>query len=421
MRLTNWSQRFFESKGKEPSGTSIDLKRSMEHILRYRQAATLVGTLLSAAGEEPSGTAADWERLETQFARYKKLAEEREAVRRELKALKKYGILRGNFEEVSELEDLKRNRQHILRYRQAAALVDSLLRAGGEEPSGTVKDWKRLRSQFTRYKRLAEERGTIARELKALKSELQDQKKYGMLHRNFEEISELAKKPSIVVASLPKAGTKYVGSTIAQTLAYAKPAKLYRGNFPNNTVNPRMARNFGLGGLVASVHIQCTPENMTTLLAAGIDRMVLHVRDPRATAYSWMHYCRSKPGLQKRLSQEFYSLSDDEQLEYHIDTFFKLSLKWLLEWSDYLDEDPRIKVLITSHEQLATDEHAFFQSIFDFYGITPEEFHLAPKDKLRNFRSGRPSEWRQHISPANIARMTELIPEHLFQRYGWTA
>jgi hypothetical protein len=159
---------------------------------------------------------------------------------------------------------------------------------------------------------------------------------------------------------------------------------------------------------------------MSTLLASGIDKMVLHVRDPRATVHSWMHYFRERPGLRKRQSDEFYSLPDDEQLEYHIDTFFNYSIRWLGEWSDYLDKDPKMKVLITSHEQLATDERALFQSIFDFYGITTEVLRFPFKDARRNYRSGSPTEWRTHTSQANITRMTELIPERFFLRYGWT-
>lgn len=291
-------------------------------------------------------------------------------------------------------------------------IVAEILRGEGDEPTGTPADLERLKWRFYGYKK----------SYMTLKKEVKQFRKHQPLCRTEEELAAIADKPSVIVASLPKSGTKYVGSTLSRTLGYDnRDRSLCSGSFPNNMILPHMAAEFALGGMALSAHIQCTPANMAALLEAGIDRMVLHVRDPRATLYSWAHYVRKRDFLHQKFGDKFFSLSEEEQIDRHIDDFFAKSVRWLTEWSAYLDSDPEMQVLVTLHEQLAHDEHAFFRAIFEFYGFSPDALKTAPKDQRMNFRSGSTTEWRENIAPAQTERMTAMIPKRLFDRFGWVA
>lgn len=300
---------------------------------------------------------------------------------------------------------------------EPSAVVAKILRGEGETYTGTSADLERIAEHFYRYKQSA---AAYERSYRSLKKEIKKLRKHTPVSRSPAELVSVAGKPSIIVASMPKAGTKYVGSTIAGTLGYLKNRSLYTGKFPTNMVLPHMAREFARGGMVVSAHVQGSPTNMRTLLDAGIDRMVLHVRDPRATLYSRFHYARWREILRRRFGEAFFNLSDEDQIDRHIEDFFVKSVDWLTEWVDYLDSDPEMRVLVTTHEQLARDEGAFFRSIFEFYGLAPYGLKAASKDRQRNFRSGSPTEWRENIAPAQIERMTAMIPERVFQRFGWT-
>jgi hypothetical protein len=282
-----------------------------------------------------------------------------------------------------------------------------------------------LRRAKKRYDRYSETPGALSRYqkiLEVLKTEFVQFRKHAPVRRPIW--SSRAALPSIIVASLPKSGTKYISSTIKQTLDCRLKRSLYKGRFPRNTVLPHMAAEFAKGGLVLACHLSCSGDNMRVLAEHGLKKLVLHVRDPRACAYSWFHYYRQKPTILARAKpspEAFLALSDEQQIEHHIGAFFANCVAWLSAWSDFLDANPDTQILVTSHDRLATDPQGFFEEILQFYGIAADRVLQPMKDAGVNFRSGDRSEWRRSIAPAQIERMTAMMPQRLFDRFGWPA
>jgi hypothetical protein len=226
-------------------------------------------------------------------------------------------------------------------------------------------------------------------------------------------------KPSIVIAALPRSGSQYVSATLASQLGYSTDRFLWSGEFPNCSVKPRMAGEFGLGGLIADGPLACTPNNMQQLEKHGLRKVVLHVRDPRAAIYS---QTRSPPSTADMLTRlrlsrgTFSALSHEQQLDYFIDAFFEDSIAWLNAWVDAIEgASGNIEIRVMNHETLVNNEEAYIQSIFDFYGLVPRPDTQVPQNEMMS-----PTDpWREAVTSAQHARMTEMIPDRLFQYFGW--
>lgn len=392
-------------------------------------AAAMVAEMLREEGEEPTGTPADVWNLANHFFRCKKSAGGYRLASRDL-SQELASLHNGTAQPVTAT--IQKIYNAIKRFRWIGAMyvsikiklafvlglspeivVREILRSEGDKPSGTAADLERIREYFYRFKEAKTAYHAIKQEVVTLRSVT----KRPLTPR---EIEALRDKPSIFVATLVKSGTKYINSTIGETLHYKRGRSLYQGRFPINNVRRAIAEDFAVGGLAGAGHLQASPENMRLLYEVGIRKLVLHVRDPRATLYSYMHYFRKRSALLSRGKQGFESLSDEQQVDYHIDHFYTDSLRWLNEWANYLDSDPPIQVLVTNYRRLVNDENAPFRSIFDWYGIRPRRLRRPPKDAQRNFRSGRRDEWREAMAPQQVDRVTSLIPERLFDRFSWT-
>lgn len=381
----------------------------------------VVAEILRGEGEEPTGTQADLQRVKEHFLRYKKSASGHKKTSKklgqELSRLRAMAAGQPVPEPTKESEpSLGRRPWSPSLSKLRGDVLSEILRREGDQPTGTPADLQRLQEHFRRYKQVAQESRESYRQLKR---EVAPLRKVTKRELTPEQIEALRGKPSIFIATLVKSGTKYIASTVGKSLGYQRGRSLYKGRFPTNTVMRHMAEDYALGGLAGAGHLQGSPENIRILREAGLTKLVLHVRDPRAALNSYLHYFRKRPVLRARAPEGFDSLTDEEQLNYHIDRYYKNALRWLSEWLDYIAGDPEIEVHITTYDLLVADETALFQSIFDFYSVQPKRLERPPKDAQRNFRSGRTDEWRETISPAQIERITAMIPERLFKRFGW--
>lgn len=302
--------------------------------------------------------------------------------------------------------------------------IAEALHREGEVATGTAEDVERLTAHYTIYRgaydQLSSQLSGYKENCFKLRKELQAFRKHAPLNRTPEQLAVVADKPSIIVATLPKSGTKYIGSTLSKTLGYNKTRSLYRGTFPTNIILPEMASEFAQGGMAFTGHIRADRDNMDMLRAHGLNKIVLHVRDPRACLYSWSHFFLTKKGLLAKVDEEFAALPFEQQVDHHIDSFFIDAVQWLRLWAEFLSHTQKMQVLVTSHDQLVSDEQSFFKSIFDFYDAKCDELVSAPKDNRTNFRSGDSQEWRKKLTKKQRDRMMAIIPRSLYERFGWT-
>lgn len=229
-------------------------------------------------------------------------------------------------------------------------------------------------------------------------------------------------RPSVIVATLPRSGTHYIRGAIVNTLRYDRGRSLASGTFPKATTVPHMLTDAAKGRLCYVGHLTGSSDNMTAFKNAGINRIVLHVRDPRASLYSWSHFVRERTRLIKRYGvdvDEFLALTEVDQIDRHIDVFLPKCTTWLDGWTRALEMKDRPRILVTSHDQLAANAIDFLKAILSFYGLTARRYCLPGKTPDNYFRSGDPTEWRREMNPCQIVRMNAIIPDHLFERFGW--
>jgi Sulfotransferase domain len=239
--------------------------------------------------------------------------------------------------------------------------------------------------------------------------------------RSPEEAERMAGKPSIFVVCQPKAGTKYLGATLARTLGYDYGRNVVTHTFPKSLIWSAMAHDFLRGGMISASHLQADVFNLRMMKEIGLTKGVIQFRDPRAALYSEYHYFVDHE-MYRRYNpvsgDAFLELNKDQQLAYHVERFFKPLIGWIGAWVDVLDTDRELNFLVTTHEELASDEQKLFSNILAFYGIQAE-LNPARKNHDTHFRSGSNSEWRSELSPTLVLTLNSLIPKRLWDRFGW--
>jgi len=239
--------------------------------------------------------------------------------------------------------------------------------------------------------------------------------------RSSKEAARMAGKPSIFIVCQPKAGTMYLGATLAQTLGYDYGRRVVTHTFPKNLIWRGMAHDFLRGGMISSSHLQADDFNIRMMKEIGLTKGVIQFRDPRAALYSEFHYFVDHE-MYRRYNpvngNAFLKLSKDEQLAYHLERFYKPLIEWIVAWVDVLETDRGLDFLATTHEELASDESRFFRQILEFYGIEAE-LKPAEKNYETHFRSGSNNEWRSRLSPDLIQILNSMIPQRLWDRFGW--
>jgi hypothetical protein len=230
-----------------------------------------------------------------------------------------------------------------------------------------------------------------------------------------------AGRRSIFLVTLPKSGTVYVSHALARSLDYDHTGTLVTPTFPKNILWGEMLADFAKGGMISASHMQPDDYNLEAMASHGIRKMVLHVRDPRAALNSWMHFIRDKhpeTGESPR-SLEYRQKSAAEQLDFLIEHEYPAFANWIADWMTVV-ETPRwnLNPLIVHHDELASDENRYFQRIFDFYGFDAT-LKTAAKDKNAHYRKGDNDDWRATFSPAQRARVNDLMPARLWTDFGW--
>jgi Sulfotransferase domain len=234
--------------------------------------------------------------------------------------------------------------------------------------------------------------------------------------------------PSIFIVTLPKSGTLFIGHSIRQALGTDFTNTLVTPSFPKNIVWPAMAWDFTRGGMTSVSHMQADVQNVAILKDEGITKGVLHIRDPRSALNSWFHFQsqlareaidRPRPGLVGNIIRsEFMSLSREAQLERLIETYYRPAVQWIADWVRLLESDKDLNYLVTTHEQLAQDEAAYFRRVMSYYCIDKTVRPLSKTSDV-HFRAGNNTGWRDTFNARQIARLSSIIPDSLWKRFQW--
>lgn len=229
-------------------------------------------------------------------------------------------------------------------------------------------------------------------------------------------------KPSILVAALHKSASATLSNALREMLDLA----LVRLQF-NDVILPHLARNFAVGGCVTHSHFPATEHNIRTLREAGLDQIFVQIRDPRAVAYSWVHYFQKFIKIPQNPLAGDVGQDDADNGEATIFEFFTSAVKWLDGWAAFVEAETQgLTVHFVDFEDISQDFEGVLTKILEHTQFPDGASYLerwiagGGLEKKLNFRKGQSDDWRTVLAPEVRTRLCKMTPErvkNLFSDY----
>lgn len=223
--------------------------------------------------------------------------------------------------------------------------------------------------------------------------------------------------PSVLLVTQGKSASVSVASIFNS--GFRLPSICY--SLVNLDVIESWAHDYARGGACYTTHLIPWPENITRLKRAGIKKMIVHVRDPRQALVSMLHHFDMYPDqMAEDRSQAAAGHSMSEQAR-NVLRVYENAIGWISEW---VDAEPEIEILFSTHEQFVTGRAHFIERYLEFYSADRQ--HFSYEDAVRqnegtdyHFRSGRTDEWRQVLDPDLADQLSAMLPGELKSKFGW--
>jgi len=252
-----------------------------------------------------------------------------------------------------------------------------------------------------------------------------------LLKKGSPNLLSSADYPNVIIVALPKSASQYIKTVMSQGLQYSVQAR-------NRWVNPGYAESFNnTGAKLIKLHIFPTDENLEKLRKYTDQKIMLHVRDPRATVLSGAHFQNRKclenktrkngtPDKAKEAWCDRYTdLTFEQQIDYLIEVRLPGRVRWVKDWLIVKSEEDRkkdgLQIKLTTYDELLIDEEKFFDNIVKHFGIEKSKFKFIPivKDVSVNYRIGDKDEWRRVYTPEQMAKINKIVPRELLDRFNW--
>lgn len=249
------------------------------------------------------------------------------------------------------------------------------------------------------------------------------------------------KIPPILAITLPKSGTVFIAKALRQGLDLNNQMdsianlitngeiQIDGGRFPDISINYSILKKFASqnDGVVGISHLPPTKYNIL-LVNRYLEKVIVHMRDPRQALLSLTHHFNDLEVSEPLLSStylfpdNYYILPLSKQIDYQINNWLPVFIDWLEGWLK-ASVDPRFQmnVLFTHFEDMKNDPQKFFGSILNFYEIPSNRFTMpsTPKNGQLHFRKGEIAEWRKVFSKRQQQKVNSMIPQRLFDSFGW--
>lgn len=181
--------------------------------------------------------------------------------------------------------------------------------------------------------------------------------------------------------------------------------------------------------MVRQEHFDGSPGNLA-MCRHYVDRIVLHMRDPRQATLSWAHHVNRLVGLNPhgpsgtvhQPPEDFCRWPFQRQIDWHIDRHLVSLVAWLRQWIGAEQTSP-LKIRWTRFDELVTDERALFERILAFHDIPMDGVELRPPAKTiaYHYRCGRTNEWKEVFTAKQKARCRAIIGDDILDHFGWSA
>lgn len=246
-------------------------------------------------------------------------------------------------------------------------------------------------------------------------------------------------KPNIIIIAIPKSGSSYLEAAVRRNLEYSdmgihsfytQEKNRFITNFPEFFKNnAKISKGHSRAPINMTINntYKIYPALDLTSLRRYTNKFILHLRDPRQVLLSHIHFITNSNDskiLSSEIKSAFLNLSLHEKINWGIDNLLPSMIEWYNNWLAIKElEDLKqngMQILITTYEEILTDDLALYNKILDFYGIqSPKEYLSPPKDAKLKFRKGDPNEYKSIYTAEQQQRIDAIVPKNLLQRFNW--
>jgi hypothetical protein len=225
--------------------------------------------------------------------------------------------------------------------------------------------------------------------------------------------------PSAVFVPLNKSASTTVLNILGS--GFRLPTVLY--SLVNLRVVVPWLADFLRGGALYGTHLLPSSRNIDLLAAGGVERVIVHVRDPRQVVISLMEHARLYPREVLPSARERLGVHSANRVETAIREFLPGVVAWIKGW---VDAREKLAVEFTSFEEFVHSPNEFVDRLVALYGGDTRYFDrqaaLAESPMAEyHRRRGKTDEWRQCFNAGQIEHVNAQIPDNLWKLFGWSA
>ena len=247
--------------------------------------------------------------------------------------------------------------------------------------------------------------------------------------------------PGILLNSLPNSGSCYNYQAIKNTLGIPSLPIGTQIWFPHDVAEVSQVKRLAEEGNAIAKHHSPASFQFAAPVSRYLDRMWLHVRDPRAVALEWRYSMITLKAQNRREALEFmnrrylpegyFTMTKTEQNEVQVRNMLPDGIRWIEGWLG-AEEDPefKTKILFTTYEDFVVDENAHWDRVIEFFEIekslwTFEPFLPDPPENPEHFagkchfRTAKIDGWREEFTADQRDRACAQMPDRLLGRFGW--
>jgi hypothetical protein len=236
--------------------------------------------------------------------------------------------------------------------------------------------------------------------------------------------------PAILVCTQFKSGSIYIATKLRQGLGLPH---CYITRTPiDDRVVPAWLDLFAQGGALAQEHLPADAATLDQLARSGIGRMIAHIRDPRQSLLSAVHYLTKLFGdttagamvARAGLPDDYPGWSLARRIDHYLDGGYVAQAEWTAGWIALTATPPAgLDILLLDYDLFQRDAVAYFRRLLEFYGIAASVFDWSvlaerPEPGKLHFRTGTTDEWRSTLSAEQQARASAMLPAVVREYFG---
>ena len=227
----------------------------------------------------------------------------------------------------------------------------------------------------------------------------------------------------ILLNTLPKSGSRYIFKALRDGLGLKGFPALHPFHYEGAELHETVLKQLVRKKRLSQSHLFPLKHNIQRL-AARLDKVIVHVRDPRQAILSWMHEMEHNESVLFPTG-EYINCSELDWETYAdlvIDKEYPYFVEFIKGWLSVFKEENRgFDMLLTRHNKLSDDPEGFFKEIMDFLDM-PHWVFIFPKPPRvgsLNFRKNDPNEWRTSFSKQQQEHMSAALDHEILDYFGW--